>query len=169
MALPVAERIAVKVRERLLLIDERNDYETTVSDIGGGGGVIRPTRVGGIQPLDWQLVVTQGDATRNDQLSMPGNPPATAWNLPFIIAGHLRPSEMSETPIDTLRNQFWADVVRAICVPTASWYTWDSLAIDSMVSGVREVVSEENTTCGFHLTLSVTYRTDENDPYTVRA
>jgi hypothetical protein len=103
MATAVAELIIDKVRTRLGDIKVSGGYEVTVSE------VVRPTRYGGFRPQDLQLVVTQGTLERNADLSHPGNPPATAWDMEVIVAGLLMPSESSTSKIDTLRNQFAAD------------------------------------------------------------
>jgi hypothetical protein len=77
------------------------------------------------------------------------------------------PSESSTSKIDTLRNQFAADCIKAICTPQASWHNWDTLAILTEISTVEDVTTEESS--GFKLTMTVTFRTDENSPYTVRS
>jgi hypothetical protein len=161
MATAVAEQIVDKVRTRLGNIKVSGGYEVTVSE------VVRPTRYGGFRPQDLQLVVTQGTLERNADLSHPGNPPATAWDLEIIVAGLLMPSESSTSKIDTLRNQFAADCIKAICTPQANWHNWDTLAILTEISTVEDVTTEESS--GFKLTMTVTFRTDENSPYTVRS
>lgn len=153
MAEPVPERIAEHVRSRLAPI--------------AAGGAIRPTRLGDFQPKDYQVVITQGDVIRNPALDCPGNPPAIARVIPFIVAGILRPSEKLTTPIATLKNEFWSTCVKAINTGSA-WWNWNGLAIDSQVSDV-ENYSDEDGNSGFHLNLRITFRTDENDLTVVRS
>lgn len=161
MATSVAEQIAVKVRTRLLLIDEDSGYETTAA------AVERPRRVATFTPKDYNLILTQGNLSVVPELSHPGNPPATAWLLPFTIAGTLMPSSEVTTAVDTLKNQFWSDVVKALTNAT-SWHNWDGLAINSEISGVEDFQASDGSGAGFKVTLDVTFRTDEDDPYTVR-
>jgi len=162
MATSISEQISAKLQTRLGVIDTGSGYETTTA------GVVRPTRLGGFQPKDYLIVVTQGDIARNDELSHPGNPPAAAWDIPFMVAGILRTDETTTTASDTLKNQFWADCVKAINTGT-DWYQWDSLAINSTITDVKDFQASDGSASGFFLTVLVTFRTDENNPYNVRA
>ena len=160
MAIPISEQIAQKLATRLALITVAGGFELTVSEVA------RPIRYDGFRPQNNQLIVTQGPLTRNDELSAPGNPPRTAYDLEFTIAGLLMPTESSTSKIDALRNTFAADVIKCICTPSASWHNWDTLAIDSTISLVENIATEE--TSGFKLTLTIVFRVSENDPYTAR-
>jgi len=160
VATPISEQIAGKVRTRLAGITIAGGYELTVSE------VVRPLRFDGWRPKNNQLIVTQGTLGRNDAMSCPGNPPATAYDLEFQIAGLLMPTESSVGRIDALRNTFAADTIKCLCTPAASWHNWDGLAIDSTISQVEDVTTEEAS--GFKLTLTVVFRVSENDPYTSR-
>ena len=160
MATPISEQIAAKIATRLAGITVANGYELTVSEVA------RPLRFDGFRPQNNQLIVTQGNLTRNDELSAPGNPPATAYDLEFMIAGLLMPTESSTSKIDTLRNTFASDTIKAICTPAASWHNWDTLAIDTKVGDVTDITTEESS--GFKLSLTVTFRTTENNPYQSR-
>jgi hypothetical protein len=77
------------------------------------------------------------------------------------------PTESTTSKIDALRNTFAADCIKAICTPVASWHNWDTLAIDSTISQVDNITTEE--TSGFKLTLAIVFRVTENDPYTARS
>lgn len=160
MATPISEQIAAKIATRLAGITVANGYELTVSEVA------RPLRFDGFRPQNNQLIVTQGNLTRNDELSAPGNPPATAYDLEFTVAGLLMPTESSTSKIDTLRNTFASDTIKAICTPAASWHNWDTLAIDTKVGDVTDITTEESS--GFKLSLTVTFRTTENNPYQSR-
>jgi hypothetical protein len=160
MPTAVSEQILQKIATRLASITVAGGYEVTVSE------VVRPTRYGGFRPQHLQLVVTQGNLTKNEELSAPGNPPATAWDMEVVIAGLLMPLESATDKIDALRMQFSSDVIKAICTPQASWHNWDTLAIDTVVGSVDDVTTEEAS--GFKVTITVTYRTTENNPYQSR-
>ena len=160
MPTAVSEQILQKIATRLASITVVGGYEVTVSQ------VVRPTRYGGFRPQHLQIVVTQGNLTKNDELSAPGNPPATAWDMEVVIAGLLMPLESATDKIDALRMQFSSDVIKAICTPAASWHNWDTLAIDTVVGNVDDVTTEEAS--GFKVTITVTFRTTENNPYQSR-
>lgn len=161
MATAVNEQIVLKIKQRLQLIDEDSGYETTVA-----GTVVRPPRIWSGNPQDYQIIVTQGQSERNEDLSIVGNPPATAWNMPVSVFGELRPSEDSVTAIDSLINEFAADAIKAICTPVISWYNFDGLAIDANIDAIEPIINEE--LAGFRLDLTIKYRVNEHDPYTLR-
>lgn len=161
---PIVEQIAAKIKTRLGLISSSSGYETTAS------GVVRPTRTGGFRPKDYQLIVVQESATKNQQLSCPGNPPSIAWNQPFRIAAELLQSKNDTSAIDTLRNTFAADVQKALTTATGDWAQWDGLAVNSMIGQIDTYLDDgETNVAGFQIVLTVIYRVSENDPYTVRA
>lgn len=161
MAIPVSEQIAVKVKTRLGLITTGAGYEQTIT------GVHRPAKVAQFHPENYQIVVTQESNTVNEELSHPGNPPAKARDLTFAIAGMLRISDTDTSALDTFRNVFEADIEKAITVD-AAWWNWDSLAINSTIGDIETYQDTEGNS-GFKVPLVVTYRTDENNPYNVRA
>ena len=162
MATAVSEQIAVVVKTRLALITTANGYENTVSSVD------RPTVKGVPSPEDYQIVLTQGDIIRNAEHSKPGSPPATAWDMPFVIPAILRPSEEDTTASDTLKNQFWGDVIKAITNATP-WHTFGGLAFNAMYGDVRNYQADDGSSAGFQLDLLVQFRTDENNPFTARA
>lgn len=161
MAIAVSEQIALKVSERLQLIAEADGYETTVA-----GSVIRAAKIWDGYLRDYQITVTQTSLTYNEALSHPGNPPAAAWDLLFTVFGEVRPSEDDTVSFDALCNEFASDIVKAITVPAASWHNWDGLAINTVINTVTNVNAEEIG--GARVEFTVTFRTDENNPYTVR-
>lgn len=162
MATSIAEQIAVKVRNRLLTIDEDDGFETTVSSVE------RPKRINDFELQNYQIILKQGSITPVKELSYPAATPVTAWAMPFVIAGIISDSDRSTSAIDTLRNQFWGDVVAAICTPVASWYNWDNLAVTSEMGTVQNYDGGEGEASGFQIGLTIIFRTDENDPFTAR-
>ncbi len=164
-ARPVSERIACELFDRLQLLAAQYSVYTPVSE------VIRPTRMGGYTPKHLQVVLTQNDPEVNEELGCPGNPPATAFNLLFNIRGHVMPSEKDTTVVDEIINTFDADIVRAVTDASfygAMWYTLGGLAVNAEFQ-TRESIDADGSFVGFNLPLLVTYRTDENNPYNVRA
>lgn len=147
---PVIEQIAELIALRLGLVI-------------GADTVTRPLRIN-VEPAgDCKITLTQGAKTKNERLSCPGNPPIVAWNQIFIIAVELRPSELDSTAIDTLRNQFEAEIRRALTMD-GDWYRFNGLAINAEIGAARSYSSEASA--GVKVDLLVQYRHPENDAYT---
>jgi hypothetical protein len=162
---PVSERIACEIFDRLQLLAAQYSVYTPVSE------VIRPTRMGGYTPKHLQMVLTQNDPEVDSELGCPGNPPATALKILFNIRCHVMPSEKDITVVDEIINTFDADVVRVITDPDlfgTQWHTMGGLAIDAEFQ-TRESIDSDGSFAGTNIPLLVTYRTDENNPYNVRA
>lgn len=162
MAIPVIESIALKVVERLEEIKVVNGYNVTVAE------VIRPKKVDDNAMLDYQIRIYQDAATPVPELSCPGNPPAAAFSQPFRIEAVLMPSDTGEKSADELRNEFAADIIKALTVPAASWHNWGNFAINSSIGGPVPAMDGDGGIIGVQITLTVWYRTDENNPYKVR-
>jgi hypothetical protein len=160
MPIAVVEQIARTLLTRLETL-KASGYDNRVLE------VIRPVRLNEWTPRHLQIVLTQGSAEEVPELSYPGNPPAIAIRQTFNIRGFLMPSERSNVPIETQINSFASDVRKAITTP-ANWYQFGSNAIDATFE-TKEDVSADGGLEGFNLPLSILYRTDENDPYQVRA
>lgn len=151
MADPVSELIVKEVKSRL------SAYTTTH----------RSTRVATWQPKDMVVHILQGETVRNDELSLPGNPPAQAWDMTVVVAGIVKPSDTSTTPVDTYKNQFWAEIVKAANTGD-NWHTWGDNAINSIISDVEEYTSEDGSVAGVQVSILITFRTDENNPFNGR-
>lgn len=148
---PVSEQIMAAVKTRAAVV-----FET-----------YRSTRVGAWQPRDCVVHVHQGTITPNPELSCPGNPPSQAYDLPAIIAGIVKPSDLDETAIDTFKNRMAADIIKAV-TDAELWHQWGGLAINTTIGPAEEYTEETGGLAGVMVSLTITYRTDENDPYTVR-
>jgi len=149
---PVSELIVQEAKRRLSL------YTSTY----------RSARVGSWQPKDLVVHIYQGDITRNDELSCPGNPPSQAWDMQLIVAGIVKPSDADATPVDTFKNRFWAEIVKA-ATDAELWHQWDGNAINTMIGDVEDHTSEDGSESGVKVTFNITFRTDENNPFNVRA
>lgn len=157
---PVGERIAEKVFQRLQRLAAGFSSNTIVSE------VIRPKMFNEETPKHNQIVLVSGDLEIDEALSHPGNPAATAWVQHFHIHCHVIPSEKDPTPVETYFAYLLADVRKVLTAPTA-WHNWDELAINTVFRNPERALP----TGGFAritLPMLVTYRTPENDPYTVR-
>lgn len=162
MSVTVIEQIAIELQSRLdLLTDPNSDYNTKVVE------VIRPTQRGTWTPEDMQIVLTQGSSTVIDNLSYPGNPPAIARRQVFNIRCHILADERGDDMLDQLINTFAADVISVVTSET-NWHNFGALAVDARFLDY-EPVDEDGGIAGVNVPLEVIYRTNENDPYTVRA
>ena len=161
MADPISEKIAVIVRSRVAAISTGAGYETTVS------GAIRPRRIPTDRPKDYQVVVTQGDKVHNVTQSHAGNPPAKAWDFPFMINAILLPQKTNTKSADTLKNIFEADITKSL-TSVASWHTFGGNAITATIDAVTDYTSTDGGEAGFQVVLTVLFRVSEFDPYTLR-
>jgi hypothetical protein len=152
MTEPVVEQIMANVRTRMAAAFD-NAY--------------RSTRVATWQPKDLVVHVHQGSLTQNVELSCPGNPPATAYDLEAIVAGIVKPSDAETTPIDTFRNRMGADIVKAATDAT-NWHQWGGLAINTTHGPIEDYIDETGGCAGVMVRFTITFRVDEDDPYTVR-
>lgn len=144
---PVIERISDAIRSRLELFD----FVDTV---------IRPMRIETEPVGDRKLTLTQISEVRNEGLSCPGNPPLVAFDTVFRIAGELRPSETEDTPIDTLKNRFAAEI-RAALTTGDEWWQFGGNAINADIGSAMLERNDENASV--FLELLVQYRHPEND------
>lgn len=151
MTLPVAERIMAEVKTRVAV------YSDT----------FRSTAVGTWQPKDLTIHVYQGDLVENEALSLPGNPPAQAWDMEAIVAGLVKPSDHDTRAVDTIKNTFHSEIIKAATLPDF-WHTWGDLAVNTTIGRVEDYTSEDGSMNGVKVVFLVTFRTDEDDPYQVR-
>ena len=158
-SIPVVERIAVKLFERLQVLASGNNPDLAVRE------VIRPTRNGGFTPQHLQIVFTQADPEIDDGEMRPGNPPAVTYRQRFNIICHLFTSEKDPTPIDKYQNLFYSNVIRAVTKNRDSWYSFNGLAVDSEFLPLEHIGGELDT---FILPIVITYRVSEWNPCEVR-
>lgn len=150
---PVVEQIMAKVRSRMAVVFT-NAY--------------RSTRIGKWQPKDLVVNVYQGTLEPNAELSCPGNPPAQAYDLEAVVAGIVKPSDSNTTAIDTFKNRMAADIVKA-ATDASLWHQWDGLAVNTTIGPAEDYTEETGGLAGVMVRFTITYRTAENDPYTVRS
>lgn len=165
-SLPIAERIATEIFERLQFLLAGYDPLTPVVE------VVRPVRFGGFTPKHMQIVLTQESPERNPELDCVGNPPAIAYDTVFNIRCHVLPSESDTTPIDYYLHAMAANVKRVVqdesLIQSAwPWHTMGNLAINS-VWETEEHIDADGGIDGVNVQLRVTYRTDENNPFNKR-
>ena len=152
MSEPIAEQIAAEFRQRLQVYTDS----------------FRSTRIATWQPKDLVIHVSQGDIVKNDALSRPGNPPAQAWDLPMIVSGLVKPSDTETTSVDTYKNRFWAEIVKAATTGD-QWHNWSGNAVNTSIGSVEDYTDSEGGIDGVQVTFTVTFRTDENNPFNARS
>lgn len=122
-------------------------------------------------PLNFGIVVTQGNDERVPELDCPGNPPALCFRVPFNIRCRIMPSETDTTPVDEYVNIIAAEVHRVVCDDSYlsfPWYTFEDLAFDAEISS-PEYVDNDGSFDGVNQVVTVTYRVTEGNPWEVRA
>lgn len=166
-AIPVIERIALEIVERLERITIANGFTFDVSR------VVRNDRMGTANsPEHLMMEVVQGDSQYNSDLMHPGNPPAIAWDTTFNIHCYVRESTRLETDVATTSNEMVAAVIMAITTPETSpttWYQMGGNAIICDFESSQPFSPNDGSHAGATVPLLVTHRQSENDPYEVRA
>lgn len=158
---PILEQIAQAIETRLGSVTVGNSYQQTIT-------VKRPTRMGD----DWTpennlVLLLQGDTSRSEDNEYEAFPLVYAWEQQFAIQIFTVPSERDTTPIEQLANVTAADVITAITYPAATWHTWSSLAILSEITDITTDMADDGSWHVTQITMTVTYRTPFNNPYTV--
>jgi hypothetical protein len=152
MTEPVVEQIMANVRTRM----------------AAAFTAFRSTRVATWQPKDLVVHVHQGSLTPNQELSCPGNPPATAYDLEAIVAGIVKPSDAEAIAVDTFRNRMGADIVKA-ATNAELWHQWGGLALNTVHGPIEDYMDETGGFAGVMVKFTITFRVDEDDPYQARA
>lgn len=159
---PVIERIADKLVTRLAECTAANGYSVTVSE------AIRAKRNASDSPLDYQVVVSQGEIERLEDMDRAATIPQIAYSATFNVTGVLMPSDTNNTDYDQLANIFAADLQRSICTPGDSWHNWDGLAFNSTLGNWSTRLESDGSPSGVDIAVTVFYRVDESDPRTAR-
>jgi hypothetical protein len=158
---PVVTRIESEIFDRLQKLAAWTSDYTRVTE------VIMPKRLSGYTPKDRQIVLTRESEERVPELDCPGNPPSEAKRATFAIRCHVLPSEKDTTPVEEYCDVIAADVKRAIG-DASQWHTMGGLAINTeWLDPVA--INSDGSFGGIAVVLAVTFRTDENNPYNVRA
>jgi hypothetical protein len=165
MAYTVIESIAREIVSRLEQIKIANGYAFNVTS------VIRPNRNATWTPEDRLILVKQGDSTKNEALSCPGNPPAMAFDTTFELCGFVRTSDFCSKEYEPIENDRGAQIIKAITTEATDPSMWYTFAGNAVIADIMEVRSFEESEShnGVIVSLSVTHRQDENNPYNVRA
>lgn len=167
MTLPVVERIAKTLVERLQAITIANGYDINIAVVG------RLNRLAtNITPEHHSVWVVQGDTIPNDEQTHEGNPIAlgktTTWNIHVFV----RQSDNDMNPYSTNVNIASAAVQKAIRSPDVSpqmWHTMDGDAVMVEFGTESPMLSAEGEQSGVTIPVNVTYRVSEDDPTEARS
>lgn len=154
MATPVIETIAVAIQTALEEITTANDYNYDVTD------VVRPTRAG-ITPKHGTCILEQGTKRRSDDTAHMMD----EWIVPFYATLYTRPSDTATTALDTLGNQWGADIEKAVKANGAQFATG---VMDSWISESAFIESDDGAMDGVQAEFLVVIEHQINDPYTAR-
>ncbi len=160
---PIPELIALEIVDRLSEITVANGYNFDASE------VVRPTRRG----ENWLykhlgIGVVQGESTRLQELDLPGNPPAIAWQIQFRVQCIVRDDKDSTDAHATNENEMAAAVVLAITDDGATWYRMNNNAIDTQFGSPTPFVTDDGELNGVSVPVAVAYRVSETNPFEAR-
>ena len=158
---PVVTLISNEIFTRLQALVTADVSAYTFAD------VVRPTKLATYTPRNGLIVLTRGDVARLPEMDCPGNPPSVAIEQTFLIRIHIAPSEHDTTPVDLYEDAVEAEIHRALTNHT-TWHTFGGYAINSRIEATVTVTSDGGYD-GIAIPVIVVYRTDEGNPYTVRA
>lgn len=161
MTLPVIERIATEIRNRL------NPVSPDRAKAIGQATILRPGRT---LESAASVVVQQQPTRPLPRLDYPGNPQGKAFEATFNLQCQIE-NKNDETEFAKQCNLAAADVVRLITNPAddpVMWWNFGTLAIDSTFGQVRDLVTEIGVHGGVIVPLIVHFRVSENDHTQVR-
>jgi hypothetical protein len=115
-------------------------------------------------PTNYQVVVKTLSNARQPSLDRIGNPPVIAYDLTIGLYGQLGVSEADCEAIEGHQYEIAGLIVQAITTG-ASWWTFGNNSINCQIGDVQGLGPEYSG----QVTIVVTYRVPENDPFTVAA
>lgn len=129
--------------------------------------VVLPDLMADYRPKKNQVVVTPETTTRFEDYDCQGNPPAWGWSCEYTIRCLTRQDE-NATPqsVDAILSEMSSNVYNSITSPSA-WWQFDGNAINSQISGIERNL-ESLGMADYTITLTVQYRTDENNIFNRR-
>jgi len=158
MANTILNQIVDNLKTALAAISTGSGYETTVES------VYEPLTVEGYSKppmLSYQIQLTLTDPERNEEMDLVGNPPRIGWNQPMEMFLIYRPSDAATTPIRTVLNKFWADVIKATYLDPQR----GGLALNTEITAPTWFLNEDDGIVGISCEVVIQYRHKENNPY----
>lgn len=126
--------------------------------------VVMPEQLPSFSPQNNQVVIVPGNSEPVPELSCPGNPPAIAYQRPYVIICVVVQDEEALTSIDSLLAEFSAAVIATMTEAT-DWHNWGGNAMNSTLGGTERVISDTGSTAEHRVSMVVTYRVSETNPY----
>jgi hypothetical protein len=157
----VAEQIVAAVATRLTAIATPT-YQFSVA------GVTRGKRTDNQSPRNLQVYVSVDSLAEEPTLDLIGNPPAKGYRLIVRCSLVIVSTETDTTAADTWRMRGFGAMSRAL-TSVANWWRWGNLAINTTIGNPELQVNAAQGQMGVHLPVEILFRTDENNPYNVRA
>jgi hypothetical protein len=151
--MPVTPTIAELILREIVTRLEVNEDFTVYRE------VMAPEKM---TPTNYQLVVKTISHTRQPALDRIGNPPVIAYDLTVGIFGQLGVSESDCEAIEGHQYEISGRIVQSITTG-ASWWTFGSRSLNCTIGDVQLL----GPTYSGQVTLNITYRVPENDPFTV--
>ena len=156
MSTPIVEQIAAN-------IETATNQITVAAGFNENLTCIRPNRLGyegSATPADGKVVLRLADRRRDDENSIPGNPPAVCWWQMYALVAFVIAADDATTAIDIRNQQVAADLEKKLLTDP----TRGGLAIDTVCRGAY-TFDDGPAFSGITVMVECQYRTRENDPY----
>ena len=147
------------VKSRVETIQTASGYSFNV------GTVSRATRRGD-HPQDNDDVVIYHEAPEpNEELSLAGNPPYLAYDLPVKVVCYVRQTTAQGTtePLSDIETNRYEDIAKSITSP-AAWYKFGGNSINATLGPPTVEGGDDDGTNGSVVNLTITYRVSEVQP-----
>jgi hypothetical protein len=161
MSFPADEQIGQAIATQLATLTTANGYDIELAD------VIRPTRRPQLTPANMVAILQldtyeQGDP-ETDSLGI-----KTHRTGVWIIDVFVEPSDDDATPYDQLRSQAIAEVERCLVeAMNANTRAFGGLGYNAELRAPQMLDAPEGGSAGIRVTLAVSYRYVDYDPYTI--
>jgi hypothetical protein len=162
MSTPAEEIIALELISRLENITVFNGYAFNVESVSR---VNRDSTEW--TPRDRAIVVSQDATQRNEEADRPGNPAAIGYTVGFQIFGFRRQSDRAATADAAKVNEMHAAIKKAVANDT-DWHQFNRTSYDANWGPTTPFNSPDGRHAGLSVELTVHFRVDEDDPFTVR-
>lgn len=151
MATPIIESIAENIKTSISAITTANGYNQNLTGI-------RPKRsdFNNAAWNNYDVIVSQVEAEEGQ-----GGAFTKEWQQFFMLTCIVIDSDTETESIDTNCNKVAADIEKKLLADI----TRGGLAIDTNVHAKVPFKDEQSAISGIAVQISVTYRTQENDPY----
>ncbi len=126
--------------------------------------VVSPNLLDDYSPKDQQVIVSATSFTENPELGCQGNPPAVAFDASVEVICIIRQRKDDSNNVEERLSDFSAGVTQA-ALSGDNWWTMGGNAIDTKVMGLEKEVESDGSTASHTISLNITYRHSENNPF----